>query len=61
MATTIAMRLRWAKRGAHVWCRLFTGRPGTFALCGTLTFSESEWSTVSAAFVRAGVEVIEDE
>lgn len=57
------LRLRYAKAGGHVHCRLFSARDPrqTYAKCGDLTFSEDEWPDAASRLRHAGIEVLEED
>jgi hypothetical protein len=54
-------RVRFKTGGGHIHCRVFTRPKGqdTYAKCGDLTVSVSEWLSFKAAF--AGAEFLEED
>jgi hypothetical protein len=57
----MVMRIRYAHKGVHVCCSVFTAPSydGTYAYCGNLIFSEFEWPAVHGMFQGAGAELVE--
>lgn len=53
-------RVRWERRGEHIYARLFSAKfvMNTYALNGTLVFTELEWQSFLRCFNNNGVDQV---
>lgn len=58
----VVIRIRYAKRGGHYHCRVFTAPAvdQTFAKCGEVVFDDREWDSVVALLASVGVEFVNE-